>query len=158
MASRAWASLTTFARSQPEIWRPAVYLRRATAKEPPMRPVPRIVTRLMRCPADTLGHAAADGGRDDAKLGHELSEVGGIERLRSIGERVVRIVVHFDEQAVRAGGNGSAGHGGNFVAAASAVGGIRDHGQVRELLDDGYRGDVQGVAGIGLESADAALA
>ena len=35
-----------------------------------------------------LGHAAADGGSDDTKLGHELRESFGFERLRAIGERV----------------------------------------------------------------------
>src|SRR2546430_12998388 len=48
MAARNCASRTTSGRSQPKTWIFVVYLRRASPKEPPMRPVPRIVTREMR--------------------------------------------------------------------------------------------------------------
>src|ERR1700737_4736348 len=48
MAPQFCAPRTTSGRSQPEMCIAAVYLRSARAKEPPMRPVPRMVTREMR--------------------------------------------------------------------------------------------------------------
>src|SRR4051812_26804293 len=45
---RERASLTISGRSQPEMCRSVAYLRRASAKEPPIRPVPRMVAREMR--------------------------------------------------------------------------------------------------------------
>src|SRR5579859_3929911 len=184
--------------------RSVAYLRRASAKEPPIRPVPRMVVREIRCgdmseltvdslqskagkkithPSSqgketrrarrfagkhsqewlchanrTLRHAAADGWGDDAELGHELGEGGGLQGLSAVREGVVGVVVDFDQQAVGAGGYRGAGHGGNFVAAAGAVGRVGQHWEVRQLFDYGDGGDVEGVAGVGLKGADAALA
>ena len=119
-----------------------------------MRPVPRMAMRSMGMRLDRAVH----GGGDDAQRVHELGELLGKERLRAVGERLVGVGMDFDEQAVAAGGNRGARHGGNLVAAAGAVRGIADDGQVRELFDDGDGGDVHGVAGVGFEGADAALA
>src|SRR6267154_438406 len=47
LRTRAWLMIS--GRSQPEICTSVVYLRRASAKEPPIRPVPRMVARVMRC-------------------------------------------------------------------------------------------------------------
>src|SRR5216117_3061979 len=91
------------------------------------------------------GDAAADGGSDDAQFRHKLGESGGI-------------VVDFDEQAVGASGNGGASHGRDFVATAGAVRGVANHWQMGKLLDDRDGGDVEGVARVGFERADAALA
>src|SRR6266849_604854 len=49
MMARERASRTVSGRSQPEMSRSVAYLRRARAKEPPMRPVPRMVARVIRC-------------------------------------------------------------------------------------------------------------
>src|SRR6266849_3194054 len=119
---------------------------------------PLLVPGTKHSQTTVSGHAAADGGGDDAELGHELGEVSGLEGLRAIGKSVVGVVVDFDEQAVGAGGYGGAGHGRNFVAASGAVGGIGEHGQVRELLDDRDGGDVERVACVGFKGANAALA
>src|SRR5690242_15287082 len=102
--------------------------------------------------------AAADGGSDDAKLGHELRKGRRLERLRAVGERPVRIVVDFDQQAVGTGSDGGAGHGRNLIAAAGGVRRVADDGQVRELLDDGNGGEIEGVACVGFKRADAAFA
>src|SRR2546423_9202590 len=104
------------------------------------------------------GEAAAYCWGDDAQLGHELIELAGLEGLRAVGKSVIGIVVDFDEQAVRARGYGGAGHGRNFVTASGAVGGIGEHGEMREFFDDGNGGDVECVARVGLESPDTALA
>src|SRR5690242_17512233 len=140
---------------------------RASANEPPMRPVPRIVTRWMRCgdmkrkvyrQLPSSGHPAADSGSDDAQLGHELSEGVGFERLRAVGEGMLGIVVDFDEQAVGSGSDRGARHGRNFVASTSSMRRIGPHGQVRKLLNDGNGGEIEGVAGVSFKCADAALA
>src|ERR1700680_3105697 len=47
LRDRAW--LTISGRSQPEMCRSVAYLRSARAKEPPIRPVPRMVTREIKC-------------------------------------------------------------------------------------------------------------
>jgi hypothetical protein len=48
-------------------------------------------------------------GGDDAELGHELSEVVGVKGLCPVGERVIGVVVDFDEEAVGASGHGRRG-------------------------------------------------
>ncbi len=68
-----------------------------------------------------LGDGPADGGSDDAQLGHEFFKLIEEERLRAVGKRVLRIVVHFEEQAVGACGNRGARHGRNLVANSGAV-------------------------------------
>src|SRR5258708_12581992 len=50
-----------------------------------------------------LRDAAADGWGDDAELAHELRELARLERLRAVGERVVGVVVDFDQQALAPG-------------------------------------------------------
>src|SRR6266849_1078098 len=119
---------------------------------------PLLVPGTKHSQTTVSGHAAADGGGDDAELGHELGEVSGLEGLRAIGKSVVGVVVDFDEQAVGAGGYGGAGHGRNFVAAPGTVGGVGEHGEMRKFFDYGDGGDVERVARVGLEGTDAALA
>src|SRR5260370_4770649 len=68
------------------------------------------------------------------------------------------MVVDLEAQAVGAGGNGGVSHGRDFVAAAGAVRGVANHWQVRKFFDDGDGSDVEGVARIRFERADAALA
>ena len=66
--------------------------------------------------------------------------------------------MHFDQQRVGPGRDGSPAHGRDFVAPPGAVRGISGHGQVRQLFDDGDRRNIQRVARISFKSADAALA
>ena len=49
------------------------------------------------------------------------------------------------------------GNGSNEVAFAGAVAGVHHHRQVGELLQGRHGRDVEGIAGVGLEGADAAL-
>src|SRR5262245_36855093 len=48
--------------------------------------------------------AAADCGRDDAQLRHQAIELRGEHRLRAVAQRPVGIVVHFDDETIRAHG------------------------------------------------------
>ena len=66
--------------------------------------------------------------------------------MRPVGKSMIGIVVDFDKQAIRASGYGGASHRRYFVAATGAVRGICDDRQVRELLNDGNRGDIESVA------------
>src|ERR1700728_1385040 len=103
-----------------------------------------------------LGDAATDGWGNYAELGHQLGELGWVEGLGAVGEGVVGIVVDFDQDAVGACGYGGSSHGRDFVAAAGAVAGVAEHGEMRKLFDYRDGGDVEGVAGIGFKGADAA--
>src|SRR4051812_706622 len=51
----------------------------AKANEPPLRPVPTIVTRSI-----ALHHGALDRGRYDVELRHQFAELRRIERLRPV--------------------------------------------------------------------------
>src|ERR1700720_3149707 len=119
--------------------------------------IPELNTNNLRLKT-ALRDASADRGCDDAKFSHKLGESVGLKRLRAVGERGVGIVVNFNEQAVSSGGNRSAGHGRHFVAAPGAVRRIGKHGQVRKFLDDRDGRDVESVASVGFERANAALA
>src|SRR5712692_11456834 len=74
----------------------------------------------------------------------ELIEV---ERLRAVGERVLRVGMNFDHDAVRADGSGGAGEGSDQFAAASGVAWIDNHRKVRPFAQDRDRGKIERVAG-----------
>src|SRR5256885_14564203 len=63
----------------------------------------------------------------------------------------------FDEQDVGPGSHRRSRHGSDFVANAGSMRRIRGHRQMRKLVDDGNRANVECVAGVGLESTNAAL-
>src|SRR5580698_955239 len=50
------------------------------------------------------------------------------------------------------------GHGGNFVPQTGTVRRIGQYGQMGELLDDRYGGDVHGIASVRFEGANASFA
>ena len=89
---------------------------------------------------------------------HQVAELFGIERLRPVGERRRRIVVHLDQQPVGAAAARGERHRRDEVANAGAVRGIDQDGQMGLLLDIGDGVEIERVAGRGLEGADAALA
>ena len=65
--------------------------------------------------------------------------------------------MHLDDQAVGAGSGGRQGAGGHQPGHAGGVAGVHDDGQVGQLVEHGHGGDVQGVAGVVAEGADAPL-
>jgi hypothetical protein len=54
-------------------------------------------------------------------LGHEFGKLTREQRLRAIAEGVIGIVMHFHQEAIGSGGNGSTGHGRNEVAPTDAM-------------------------------------
>ena len=96
--------------------------------------------------------------RDHAQLIHQFRELIGKERLRAIRKCLIRIVMDFDQQRICSRRQRCPRHGRHFVAQSGAVRRIGSHGQVRQLLDDRNSGNIQRVARVGFESADAALA
>src|SRR5712691_8440229 len=128
--------------------KPAFFI--ASPNEPPISPTPTIA---MVSNSKTPTHDRSD----QAKLRHQLAELLGEQGLRSVAERMVRIVMDFDEQTVGAGGHRGARHGCDFVATSGAVGGVADYGQVGELLHHRDGGNVHRVASVSLECANAAL-
>ena len=71
---------------------------------------------------------------------------------------MLRVVVDLDHEAVRAAGRSAQGHGRHQLIAPGGVAGVHHHRQVAELVEHGDDGQVHGVAGGGLEGADAPLA
>src|SRR5437899_9757266 len=66
---------------------------------------------------------APEHGRDHAQLAHEPLELLGVQALRAVGERLLRVVVHLDEQPVRARRHPRPRHGDDLVAPAGPVAG-----------------------------------
>src|SRR5579885_239341 len=66
--------------------------------------------------------------------------------------------MYVDDHCVGTGGDGGAGQRDDEVAPAARVRRVDDDRQVRKLVHDRYRADVERVAGRGLEGTDAALA
>jgi hypothetical protein len=94
-------------------------------------------------------------------LAHFIGERGklfGKNGLHAVGKRLIGLVMDFDEQAIRANRDGSAGKRQNFVALACAVAGIDKDRQVTALLDGGDDGEVERVAGKIGERSNASLA
>ena len=66
--------------------------------------------------------------------------------------------MHFDDEAVGAGGDPRHGHRLDVFPVSGAVRGIDEDGQVRQLLDHRDRAEVEREPGGRLERPDAALA
>jgi len=98
---------------------------------------------------------------DGCDLAHLVGEFGELlrkDRLHAVGERLVWLVMDFDEQAVSADGHRSAGKWQNLVALAGTVAGVNKDGQVAALFDRGDDGQVQGVPRKIGEGSNAAFA
>src|SRR5579863_8497943 len=83
----------------------------ASPNDPPISPTPTMATVRN---SDSPSH----GRGDDAKLIHQLGELVREQGLRAVAQRVVGIVVHFNQQPVGAGRYRRARHGGHLVAPA----------------------------------------
>ena len=124
----------------------------------------------VRCEGHSGGFATAIPGRPRASDGlshrgkerlqffQHLAESREVELLLAIAQCFRRMRMHLHEQAVRSERHGAAAHRPHQVRPAAALAGIDDDGEVRFLLDDRDGGEVESVARVGLEGADAALA
>src|SRR5260370_14398374 len=81
------ASRTISGRSQPEMCRSVAYLRRARAKEPPIRPVPRMVARVIRC--GDMSELTVDSLQSKAgkKITHPSSQRKETQRAQRFAEK-----------------------------------------------------------------------
>lgn len=79
--------------------------------------------------------------------GEDFVQHGKIDGLAGIADSGIGTAVGLDDEAVSAGGDGSEAEGFYHEAAAGAVGGIDDDGEVAELLYQRHGRDVEGVAG-----------
>ena len=71
-----------------------------------------------------------------------LGELG----LHAVGERLVWLVMDFDEQAIGADRDGGARQRQNFVALACAVAGIDKNGEMAAFFDGGDYGEIKRIA------------
>ncbi len=101
---------------------------------------------------------AVEDGCDLAHFVGEGDEFLGEEGLHAVGERFVRLVMNFDEEAIGADGDGGAGERQHFVALASAVAGIDKNGEMAAFFYRRDDGEVEGVARKIGERSNAALA
>src|SRR3990170_2833386 len=117
----------------------------------------RFLDRLRQL-VDGRRHRAARRLRQRAHLLHQLLEVGRRQRLRAVGEGLVRVRVNLDEQAVDAGGDGGQRDGRYQIPLAGSVAGVADDGQMADPLDHRDGVDIEGESRGRLVRADAALA
>jgi len=66
--------------------------------------------------------------------------------------------MHLDDEAIGAERGCTAAEGGNEVGAATALAGVDDDGKMGFFFGDGDGGEIESVAGVGFEGANAALA
>src|SRR5580658_2758695 len=83
-ASMVWGELT------PMIFPRNPALRSASAKLPPIRPTPTMLTTPQDFDAIWLGRPAHRRG-DRANLLHHLTELRRVERLRAVAQRAIRV-------------------------------------------------------------------
>ena len=93
-----------------------------------------------------------------AKHARQFIEFFRTQRLSAVGPGMGRVIVDFDLQTVRPGGNGRQCHGRDQEVFPGCMAGVDDDGQMGELAQHRDAGEVQCVAGVGLEGADAAFA
>ena len=107
---------------------------------------------------DAARQHAVDHRGDLADFVHHALELIGIDRLWSVGERLVGLMMYFDQDAVGAHRDRRPRHGQHLVALAGAVAGIDEDGQVAQLLHGGNNAQIESVAGVVGKGSHAALA
>src|SRR4030042_1130271 len=88
---------------------------------------------------------------------HQLLEVGYVQRLQSVDQRLLRVGMNLNQKPVCTGCYGSLGNAGHVGEMPCSMAGVYDNGQMAETLDDAYRSDVHGEADAVLECPYAAL-
>src|SRR5262249_42410070 len=83
---------------------------------------------------------------DRAHLSNELEEHIRQQGLRSVGERVLRMVVNFHHYSIGACRDGRARHRQHLVSLAGAVRWVYDDWQMRTRLNRGHNREVERVA------------
>ena len=92
------------------------------------------------------------------QLIHHRRELLWIDRLRAVGERLFRLVVDLNHNAVRAHCYGRAGHWNNLIALAGSVARVNQDRQMAESLHGRDNAQVKGVSSMVGKGADTALA
>src|SRR4051812_44018639 len=75
-------------------------------------------------------YGTSDSGRHSAQLSDELRELIGVERLRAIRQRTIRLRMDFDHNSIRTGRNGRPRHGNDLVAQTRSMTRIGDDRQM----------------------------
>src|SRR5579872_3548790 len=101
---------------------------------------------------------ASDDGSYLADLLHQFVELVWEQRLRAVGEGLVRSGVNFDHESIRANSDCGAGERRDFVALAGAVAGIDQNRQMAQPLHRGHNAQVERVTRVIGERADSAFA
>ena len=101
----------------------------------------------------------AIGGFEEGLDGlHESCEALEVDLLLTIAHGLGGIWVDLDEEAIGAEGDGALAEVCDEICAAAALAGVDDDWEVGLAFGDGDGGEVECVAGVGLEGADAAFA
>src|ERR1019366_5294652 len=104
------------------------------------------------------GQLAMHDRRDLLNLVHHARELVRIDGLRTVRERLLRLMVHFNHHTICTDGNRSARHWQHFVALARAVAWVDKDWQVAELLHGGNNAEVERITRVIGKRAHAALA
>src|SRR5258708_6820689 len=86
--------------------------------------------------------------RNRVALPHDGGEQLREDGLRAVAQRLLRLVVDFDQHPVGPDGNGGSRHRCDLVAFARAVARIDQDRQVTNSLDSRDDGEIEGVAGV----------
>src|SRR2546421_8877977 len=95
--------------------------------------------------ARRLVNGAVEDSGDLAHFVGEGDEFLRQKRLHAVGERFVRLVMNFDEKAIRADGDSGARKRQDFVAFAGAVAGINEDWKMAALFYGGAKRQGEGV-------------
>jgi hypothetical protein len=88
---------------------------------------------------------------------NQFLELGGIQALGTVGAGVIRIWVHFNHDAIGAGGDRRHRHGHDLFTDTGGMAGIDDNRQMTQLFHHRYGGKVEAVSGIRFEAANTPL-
>ncbi len=90
--------------------------------------------------------------------GHQVAELVEVQLLLGVRQRLVRSGMDLDHHPVGTDRHAADGQRLDQPALPGGMRRIDDHRQVGQVVDERDGGQVQRVAGVGLERADAALA
>lgn len=97
-------------------------------------------------------------GEEGSDFFRELPEGGEVHLLLAVAHGLGGIWMDLDEEAVRLEGDGTTAKGEDEIRASAALAGIHDDREMGFLFGNRDGSQIESVAGVGLERADAALA
>ena len=146
----------TISRDHHGLKTPMTWLRLTSVRSVPCTSCFTATRREVRARPRRRGGRGGTENRLDAR--HDPRERRAVNRLRRVRERRIRDGMDLDDRAVETRRGGRVGQRSDEATATARVRGIDDHRKVRQFFEPERAAEVEHVARLRIEAANAALA